>query len=198
MFYIVIQAFNILVITIQLGPMKIQLVHNQQHIIWFQRKYIQLCWCRHTIWIKWTSSYPTMNSFLCTCSQLHLPIFYMHFFIQTTLIHRVRVKINIIISRENQNRDNLITKLIIHINDRCLIIDLPVIQCCIYTRNALPNIPNNMRFLCTIYLRPTTLILRAIYLVITLTTYSKFQPSDTITSIMLPSELWPLSLSSYV
>ena len=83
----------------------------------------------------------------------------MHFFIQTTLINQVRTNIYIIRSRVNQNRNNLITKLTVYLNDRCMMICLFVIQCCIDMRNAPTNIPNSLCLLFTIYLSPTTLIL---------------------------------------
>lgn len=83
----------------------------------------------------------------------------MQFLTQTILIHLVRNTIAIIRSRVNQNRNKLITKLTVHLNDRFLMVFLFVIQCCINTRNALTNTPNSLCLLHTIYLRPTTLIL---------------------------------------
>ena len=86
----------------------------------------------------------------------------MQFLIQTTIIPQVKTNIAIIRSRVNQNRNNLITKLIIHLNDRFLMVFLFVIQHCINTRNSLTNILNSLCLLRTIYLRLTTLILLTI------------------------------------
>ena len=93
----------------------------------------------------------------------------MQFLTQTTLIHQVRTNIAIIRSRVNQNINNLITKLTVHLNDRCLMIFMFVIQCCIGMWNTMTNIPNSLRLLYTVYLRPTTLILWKISLKVLLT-----------------------------
>jgi len=150
----------------------------------------------HTIQIKRTSSYPMMNSLLCTCIQLHKLRFCMWFFIQTTPIHYVKDNITIIICRVNQNKNNLITKLTIHLNDTFLMVYMYVIQCCIDSRNTLTNIPNILLLLYTIYLRPTTRILWANSLKVLLTACPTLQSWSTITSILLL--LWPTSLSSYI
>jgi len=111
---------------------------------------------------KCTSSYPMMNSLLCSYSQLHQPRFYIQFVTQTTLIHQFMTNIAIIISRDNQNRNNLITNLNVHLNDRFLMVYLFVIQCCINTRNDLTNIPNILCILCIIFMRHYTPILGTI------------------------------------
>jgi len=86
----------------------------------------------------------------------------MHFFIQTTLIHQVMNNITIIRSRFNQNRNNLITNLTVHLDDICMMVCMYVIQHYIDARKALTNIPNSLCLMCTIYLRPITLILQTI------------------------------------
>ena len=113
----------------------------------------------------------------------------MHFFIQTKLIHQVRINITIIGSRVNQNRNNSITKITVYLDNRFLVIHLPVILCYIDTRNALPNIPNSLYFLCTVDLRHTILILQKISLKMILTTCQTLQLSLTITFILLFSSL---------
>jgi len=119
----------------------------------------------------------------------------MQFLTQTTLFHQVRTNIAIIRYRVNQNRNNLITKLTIHLNDRCLVFYLFVVHCYINTRNDLPNIPNSLSLLCTVYLRPTTLILWTISLKVFLTTCLTVQPTSYNTSMLL---LRLMSLSSCI
>lgn len=82
----------------------------------------------------------------------------MHFFIQTTLFHKFRTNIAIIRSRANQNTNNLIKNLTIHLNDRFLMVFFSIIQCCINTINTLTNIPNSVCLLSTIDLQSTTLM----------------------------------------
>lgn len=55
-----------------------------------------MCCCNHTIQLKCTSSYPVINSFLSTYSQLHQRRLCMCFFSQATIIHQVRINIIII------------------------------------------------------------------------------------------------------
>jgi len=62
-------------------------------------------------------------------------------------------------SKVNQNRNNFITKLTFHLNNRCLMINLPIIQCCINSRNTLSNIPKCLCLLSTVNLRSATLML---------------------------------------
>ena len=87
----------------------------------------------------------------------------MQFLTQTILIKQVRTNIAIIRARVNQNRNNLIAKLTIHLYDRWLMIYLFFIQWYIKTWNYLKKIPNSMCLLCTIYIRSTNLILQTIY-----------------------------------
>ena len=122
----------------------------------------------------------------------------MYFFIQTILIHQFGININIIRSRINQNRNNLITKLIVHLDNICQVIHLHVIQCYMDSRNAFSNIPNCVCFLCTIYMRHTALIQQKILLEMFLATFPTLQLSLTITFIVLPSRLSPMSLSDYI
>lgn len=122
----------------------------------------------------------------------------MYLFIQTTLIHLARINITIIRSKVNENRNNFVTKLIIHLDNRCLVICLHVIQCNIDMWNALPNIPNCMCFMCTVDLRHITLILLEISLEMLLTTCPTFQLSLTITFVLLPSKLRSMSPSNYI
>ena len=110
---------------------------------------------------------------------------FMHFSIQTTLIHQVRTNITIIRSRVNQNVNKLIKKLTSCLDNSCLVLFLLIIQSCIDMRNDLPNIPNSMRLLLTIDIKPTTLIQQTISLEMFLSTCLTLQPSCTITSIML-------------
>ena len=126
-----------------------------------------------------------MKSLLCTCSQLHSPRIYMKFLIQTTLIHQFRTNIAIIRLRFNKNRNNLIIELTIHLNDRCLVFCLPIFHCYIDTWNTLANIPNSLCLLCTVYLRPSTLMLWKIYDKLFLTTSPKLQLTNAITCMIL-------------
>ena len=119
----------------------------------------------------------------------------MQFLTQTTLIHQVRTNIAIIRSRFNQNRNNLITMLTIHLNGRCLVLCLYIVHCCIDMRNDLTNIPNSLCLLCTVYLRPITLILWKIYLKVFITTCPTLQLTSTNISMLL---LQLMSLSSYI
>ena len=148
-----------------------------------------MCLCWHTIQLKCASSYPMMNSFLSTCSQLHQPRIYMHFFSQTKHIHQVRINITIIISRVNKNRGNFIINLTIHLNNILLVIFLPIIQCCIDLRNDLSNIPNYLCFMFVVDLRPTTLIRWEILLDMLLAIYPTLQLSFTLTFVFFPSRL---------
>ena len=118
----------------------------------------------------------------------------MHFFIQTTLIHQARVSITIIRSRFNQNRNNFIKNLILHLDNRCVVVHMPVIQCCIDSRNDLPSIPNYLHLLCIVNMRSTTLILRKIFLKILLTTCPTLQLTPTITSVLLFSMMRSIKL----
>ena len=114
-----------------------------------------------------------VNSLLCTCRQLYQPRFCMQFLSQTTLIHEVRINITIVRSMINQNRNNLIIKLTVHLNDRCLMICLPVVHSCIDLRNAITNC---MCLLSIVDLgSTTTLILPTIPLTMILTTYPTLQ-----------------------
>ena len=89
----------------------------------------------------------------------------------------------------------MITKITIHINDRCLMVCLFVIKCFINMRSALTNIPNNLCVMCTMYLRPTTLILWTISLKVFLNDCPTLQLSSTITSMLL---MWSISFSSRI
>jgi len=83
----------------------------------------------------------------------------MHLFIQTTHIRQVNINITIIRSRVNQNRNNLITNLTIHLDNRRLVICMYVIQHCIDPWNTLLNISHCLCLLSIVYLRSTTLML---------------------------------------
>lgn len=100
-----------------------------------------------------------MKSYLVPCSQLHQPRFFMHFFTQTTLIHQARTDITIVISRINQNRNNLTINLTFHIDNRFLMANLTIINYCLNARNTLSNIPNFLCLLNIVYMSPSTLIL---------------------------------------
>lgn len=151
-------------------------------------------WCRNTIKLKCTSSYPVMNSLLSTCSQLHQPRLYMHFFSQTILIHQVRINITINRFMVNQNRNNLTTELTFHLNNGCLVICLLVVHSWINLRNATVHIPNWLCLLNTIDLRPSTLVQWKILLAMFFAIDPTLQWSSIITSILLLSRLWPMSL----
>jgi len=99
-----------------------------------------------------------MKSFFGTCSYLHQPLLCMHLFIQATLIHQFRTDITIFRSMVTQNRNNLITNLTFHLDNRFLMINLPIIQCYINLRNTLSNIPNCLCLLSTVYPRYATLM----------------------------------------
>lgn len=60
------------------------------------------------------------------------------------------------------------------------------------------KIPNCLHLLCIVDMRSTTLIPWTISLEIPLSTCPTLQWSHTITSILLPSRLWPMSLSNYI
>ena len=83
----------------------------------------------------------------------------MHLLTQTTLIHQVRINISIVRYRVNQNRSNLITKLTFHLDNRCQMINLLIIQCCINPRNTISNIPNCFFILKTVNIWSSTLML---------------------------------------
>ena len=157
-----------------------------------------MCCNRHPIQIKFTSSYPMMNLLLCTCSPLYQPRFWMHFFSQTTRIHQVMINITIVRSRINQNRNNLITKLTVHLDNGCLVIRLPIIQCYIDPRNVMSNIPNYLRLLSTIDMRHTTPIWWTILLEMILATYPTLQLFPTTTFTLLLSKLRSMSLLNYI
>ena len=83
----------------------------------------------------------------------------MHLYIQTTLIHQVKTNITIIRSKVNQNRNNLITNLTVHLDNKCLVIFFPVIQRFIDPGNTMYNISHYLCLSCTIYMWYTTLML---------------------------------------
>jgi len=102
--------------------------------------------------------------------------------------------ITIFRSKINQNRNNLITKLTIHLNDRCLMVRLPIVHNCVDPRNVMTNIPNYIFLLRTIDMGSTTLILWKIPLIMILATYPTLQWCSTIASGMLLS----MSLLNYI
>ena len=136
-----------------------------------------------------------VNSLLCTCSQLHKPRFCMKLLTETTPIRQVRTSISIVRYMVNKSRNNLITNITIHLNDKCLVSCLLVVHGCIDTCNTLTNIPNSLRLLCTIYVRPTTLFLWKISLKVLLSTRPTLQLTSTNTSMSL---LRLMSLPSYI
>lgn len=100
-----------------------------------------------------------INSSLGPCSQLHQPRLCMHFFTKTTLIYEFRNDINIIRSTVNQNRKKLIMKLTFHLNNRCLMLCLPIIHYCINLRNTMTNVSKYMCLLSMVNLRSSTISL---------------------------------------
>lgn len=142
-------------------------------------------WYKHLIQLKYTRPYPLMNSFLGTCSQLHQLRICMKLFIQKPLIHSVSADVTIVRSKVNQNINNLIKNPTFHLDNRCLMISLPIIQCCINWRNTLPNIPNYLCLLSTINLRLTTLIIWKISPAMILATNPTLQRLTIITLVLL-------------
>ena len=90
------------------------------------------------------------------------------------------------------------TKLTVHINNRCLVIHFHVVHNYITPRNIMTNIPNFLCLLSTINMRPTSLVQWTILLTMIFPTYPALQQSSTITSSLLLSRLQPMLLLNYV
>lgn len=164
--------------------MNVKPIYNQKCTIWSWWNNVQMCCCQYTIQLKCTSSYPVMNSLICTCIQLQQPRRWMHFFSQAMLIHHVMIRITIIQSKINQNRKKLTTNFAFHVNNGCLVICMLLVHSCMNLRNVMTNIPN---YLCLL----TTLLQWKILLVMIFSTYPALEWSPTITYVFLSSNCEP-------
>jgi len=126
-----------------------------------------------------------VNSCLGTCNQLHHPRICMQFFIQATLTHEATNDITIVRYMVNQIKKNLITNITLHLDNRCLMINLLTIQCSINIKNIFSNISNYLFLLRTINLRSVTLLLWKIPPVMILATSPTLQRLPSITLVML-------------
>lgn len=154
-FPIIIQTLNSLFMVVHFSPVNENPIDAQKHIVWTQGSTFRCA----KIGIQFSLNAQDLTHWwtLCPYSQLHQPRFCMHFFIQETIIHQVKTGITIIRYGVNKNRNKFITKLTFHLNNGCLMINLPIIHCCINPRNTLPNISNCLYLLSIVNMRLSTL-----------------------------------------